>query len=147
MRHEPFFLFHHNVLILLDCFSVMIHCISKEAFMRAKQLFVLVTKESRAKISASKMHLSPPVAKAAVGSKVVVLLLIYCLMELPILCGSSVFVFVLLSISLCRFYFYNHLKEEDKACCFAINVLLMYCYYKCSVALRHGAVSWSSVCD
>ena len=23
----------------------------------------------------------------------------------------------------------------------------MYCYYKCSVALPHGAVSWSAVCD
>ena len=25
--------------------------------------------------------------------------------------------------------------------------LLFYCYYKCSVALIHGAVGWSSVCD
>ena len=23
----------------------------------------------------------------------------------------------------------------------------MYCYYKCSVALPHGAVGWSAVCD
>ena len=23
----------------------------------------------------------------------------------------------------------------------------MYCYYKCSVALPHGAMSWSAVCD
>ena len=25
--------------------------------------------------------------------------------------------------------------------------LLMYCYYKCSVAFPHGAVGWSVVCD
>ena len=23
----------------------------------------------------------------------------------------------------------------------------MYCYYKCSVALPHGAAGWSAVCD
>ena len=26
-------------------------------------------------------------------------------------------------------------------------VLQMYCYSKCSVALPHGAVGWSAVCD
>ena len=25
--------------------------------------------------------------------------------------------------------------------------LQMYCYYKCSVALPHGVVGWSAVCD
>ena len=34
----------------------------------------------------------------------------------------------------------NHLEEEEKAGCFAIIVLQMYCYYKCSMALPHGAV-------
>ena len=29
----------------------------------------------------------------------------------------------------------------------AIIVLQMYCYYKCSVTLSHGAVGWSAVCD
>ena len=66
---------------------------------------------------------------------------------LPIICGSSVFVFVLLSITLCPFFFCNHLEEEEKAGCFAIIVLQMYCYYKCSVALPHGAVGWSAVCN
>ena len=33
---EPFSLFHHSVLICLDSFSVMIHCNSSEASMRAK---------------------------------------------------------------------------------------------------------------
>ena len=36
--------------------------------------------------------------------------------------------------------FCNHLEEEEKAGCFAIIVLQIYCYYKCSVALPHGAV-------
>ena len=39
---------------------------------------------------------------------------------------------------LCKFC--NHLEEEEKAGCFAVIVLQMYCYYKCSVALTHGAV-------
>ena len=30
---------------------------------------------------------------------------------------------------------------------FAIIVLQMYCYYKCSKALPDGAVGWSAVCD
>ena len=42
---------------------------------------------------------------------------------------------------------YNHLEEEEKAGCFSIIVLQMYCYYKCSMALPHGAVGWSAVCD
>ena len=41
----------------------------------------------------------------------------------------------------------SHIEEEEKAGCFAIIVLQMYCYYKCSVALPHGAVGWSAVCD
>ena len=56
----------------------------------------------------------------------------------PIVCGSSLFVFVLLCITLCPFQFCNHLKGEEKAGCFAIIVLHMYCYYKCSMALPHS---------
>ena len=38
-------------------------------------------------------------------------------------------------------------EEELKAGCFAIIIILqMYCYYKCSLALPHGAVDWSAVC-
>ena len=65
----------------------------------------------------------------------------------PIVCGSSVFVSVLLCVTLWPFQFCNHLKEEEKAGCFAIIVLEMYCYNKCYVALPHGAVGWSAVCD
>ena len=31
--------------------------------------------------------------------------------------------------------------------CFTIIVLQLYCYYKFFVALPHGAVGWSAVCD
>ena len=55
------------------------------------------------------------------------------------------FVFVLLCITLCLFLFCNHLEKEEKAGCFAIIVLKMYYYYKCSVAFPHSAVSWSAV--
>ena len=41
----------------------------------------------------------------------------------------------------------NHLEEEEKSGCFAIIVLQMYCSYQCSVALPHGVVGWSAVCD
>ena len=40
-----------------------------------------------------------------------------------------------------------HLEEEEKAGFFAIIVLKMYCYYKCSLALPHGALGWSELCD
>ena len=57
------------------------------------------------------------------------------------------FVFVLLCIALCPFWFGSRIEEEEKAGCFAITVLQMYCYYKYSLALPHGAVRWSAVCD
>ena len=86
---------------------------------------------------------------AAVRSNaVVLLLLIFCLMCFPLFVGVlSVFVFVLLCNTLCPFWFSNRLIEEEKAGCFAIIVLHMYCYYKCSVALPRGVVGWSAVCD
>ena len=57
------------------------------------------------------------------------------------------FVFVLLCISLCPFYFCNHHEEEEKVGCLASIVLQMHCFYKRSVALLHGVVGWSAVCD
>ena len=62
-----------------------------------------------------------------------------------IVCGSSVFAFVLLCTTLHSFKFCNNLEAEEKVGCFAIIVLQMY--YKCSVALPHGAMGWSAVCD
>ena len=52
--------------------------------------------------------------------------------------------FVILCVN---FSLINHLEEEEKAGCFAIVVLQMYCYYKYSVVLPHGAMGWSAVCD
>ena len=36
--------------------------------------------------------------------------------------------------------YFNIRLEEEKAGCFAIIVLQMYCYFKSSVALSHGVV-------
>ena len=47
-----------------------------------------------------------------------------------------------LSIPVC-----NHLKGEEKVNCFAIIVLQMYYYHQYYVALPHGAMIWSAVCD
>ena len=40
-----------------------------------------------------------------------------------------------------------YLDEEDSAGCFAFIVFRMSCYCNCSVALPHGVVGWSAVCD
>ena len=66
---------------------------------------------------------------------------------LPVCCGGSVFVFVLLCITLCPFEFCNHREEDERAGCFPFIVLRMSCYCKCSMTLPHGAVGWSAVCD
>ena len=66
---------------------------------------------------------------------------------LPVMCGSSVVVLVFLYITLCPFYFSIILKGTRTAGYFAIVVLQMYCYHKCTVALAHSAVGWSVVCD
>ena len=40
-----------------------------------------------------------------------------------------------------------HLAEKERADCFALIVFLLSCCCKCSVALPHGAVGRSAVCD
>ena len=57
------------------------------------------------------------------------------------------FVFVLLCITFCPYKFCNHLEEGENAGCFAIVILQMCYYYKCSVALPRSIVGWSVVCD
>ena len=54
------------------------------------------------------------------------------------------FVFVLLGITLCPFWFAIIFKRKRGALCFAV-IFLHMC--KCSVALPCGAVGWSAVCD
>ena len=56
-----------------------------------------------------------------------------------------VFVFIMhffVSILVC-----NHLEENEKTGCFSIIVVQINCYYKWHVALPHGAVGWSAVCE
>ena len=61
------------------------------------------------------------------------------------ICGGSVLVFVLLCISLCSFYFCQHLDKEENDSCFALIAFLMPCDCQCSVPLPHGAVGLSAV--
>ena len=55
---------------------------------------------------------------------------------------GQVWYFIVLIPDLCI-----HLEEDENTGCFAIIVLQVYCYYKCSMAIPHGAVGWSAVCD
>ena len=59
-----------------------------------------------------------------------------------VLCSPLFWFALLLSFLVC-----NHLDEEERAGCFAFIVFRMSCYCKCPVALPHGAVGWSAVCD
>ena len=70
----------------------------------------------------------------------VLLLLIYCLMYYPLFVG-------VLYLPLFGMRYLMSLEEEEKAGCFAFKVLQVSCYCKCSVALPHGTVGWSAVCD
>ena len=63
------------------------------------------------------MHLSPPVAKAAVRSKAVVLLLLTFLLLLPL--WESVIVLCFVVCNLCPFKYCNHLDGEERAGYFA----------------------------
>ena len=58
----------------------------------------------------------------------------------------SLFVGVL-SFSLSLFCYAIIVKRKRKLVAFSNIVLQMHCYYKCSVALLHGAVGWSALCD
>ena len=95
------------------------------------------------------MHLNPPLAKAAVRSKAaVLLLLIHCLMYFPLCVGVlclSLFCFDLLCVHSSSAII---LKRKRKLV--ALLLLSYRCIVtinKCSVAITHGAVGWSAVCD
>ena len=51
-----------------------------------------------------------------------------------------------LSLSLCPFYFCNHLDEEERDGCSAIIIFRMSFYCKLPVAFPHVAVGGSAVC-
>ena len=55
----------------------------------------------------------------------------------------SVFVFVLVCITLCPFSCSNHLGEKD----FVFIVSPISCHFISYVAPPHGAMGWSAVCD
>ena len=58
---------------------------------------------------------------------------------------AVLFVFVCYAL-LCVNFSVAIILKREKGGCFAIVVLHMYCYYKCSVALPYGTVGWSAVC-
>ena len=88
-------------------------------------------------------------AWTAVHSKSVILLwlLLLLLFVAPIVgfCVCSMFCCTLLCI-LSSFAVIMH-DGEERAGWFILSVFLMSCYCYCSVALPHGAMGWSAVCD
>ena len=57
----------------------------------------------------------------------------------------SLFCYALLCV---HFSFAIILKRKRNLVVLLLIISLqMYCYYKCSVALPHGAMGWSAVCD
>ena len=58
-------------------------------------------------------------------------------------------VLVLLFCTLCPscFAIISMGKREIRAGCFSLTVFLMSCDSQCSVALSHGAICWSAMCD
>ena len=66
---------------------------------------------------------------------------------LPIVCGSSLFVFVCYALLCVHSSFAIILKRKRELVCFVFIVLQMSCDCKCSVALPQDAVGWSAVCD
>ena len=52
-----------------------------------------------------------------------------------------------LSLLVIHSFVRSYLEEEELAGFFAIIVLQMYCYCTCPMALPHGAMGWSTVCD
>ena len=106
---------------------------------------VLTTTESRRIVGTSKLHLIPPVVRAADHSEALVLLLLIYLLPLcmGVLCFGPCFV-IQYFVS---FLFCSHLDREERDDCFTVFVFMMFCGSQSSVALLHGAIGWSAVCD
>ena len=41
----------------------------------------------------------------------------------------------------------HHLEKKERDGCIAVIICLMFCDWKCSVALYLDAVGWSAVCE
>ena len=96
-------------------------------------------------MQATHPHPHPTVAKAAVRSKAVVLLLmIYCLMCFPLFVGVLCLCLFCSAIFCVHSSFSIILKRKRKL--IALCVLSYRCYYTRYVVLTHGAVGWSAVC-
>ena len=77
----------------------------------------------------------------------VLLLLICCLVCCPLVVGVLC-LSLFCCASLCVLSsFAIILKKKRGLVAFALIVLRMSCYCKCSVTLPHGTVDWSAVCD
>ena len=48
-----------------------------------------------------------------------------------------------------HYFVFSLVEEEERAGagCFSFIVLRLSCYCKCPVALPHGTVGWSALCD
>ena len=57
------------------------------------------------------------------------------------------FVFFFWYTLLCILSSFAIIQAEERAGCFALMVLWMSCYCKCSVVLLYGVVGWSALCD
>ena len=74
-------------------------------------------------------------------------LLMYCLIYFPLVVGFLSLSLVCYALLCIHSSFAKHLEEEEKAGCFAFIALQISCYCRCSVALYHGALGWSALCD
>ena len=61
--------------------------------------------------------------------------------------GALCLVIVMLFSNLCPFSFAITLVGKESASCFTLNAFLMVCDCLCSVALPHGAMGWTAICD
>ena len=67
---------------------------------------------------------------------------------LPIVCGRVLCLYLFRYALLCVHYSFSIiLKRKIMSVALLLLSYRSYCYYKCSVALPHGALGWSTVCD
>ena len=75
------------------------------------------------------------------------LLLIHCLLFLPLFVGGLCLVLVFFFIQYFVLLVLQSPVWEMRVGCFTLIVFLRSCGCLCSVALPHGTICWSAVCD